>query len=184
MYWINDMLSRCLLLLVLSLSSGFARAEPLVIYDSGRGVATASYKQVFNNDDIRDFRDSWIFGDLPKPDQPDEPATIKVYPITTTRLTPKRMEKPLEGYFPRMLFPVCVVGDDALSLEWLERNRRHLADTGAQCFIVSARSAETAEPLLRLLEGIVVYPANGDALADYFKIQHYPVLITDRYATQ
>lgn len=161
-----------------------AQAEPLVIHDSGSGISTAPYKQLFSNDDIRDFRDSWIFGDLPEPDVAKTPPPKPVYPLSTTRLSSKRLDKPLEGYYPRMLFPVCVVGDDDLSLEWVERNRQQLAESSAQCFLVSAQSAETAAPILRLLEGILVYPANGDAIADYFGIRHYPILITDRYASQ
>lgn len=172
------------LLLLTTFCVGFAQAEPLIIHDSGVGVATAPYKLLFNNDDVRDLRDSWIFGELPEADPVAQAGPVEIYPITTARLTPKRFEQPIEGYFPRMLFPVCVVGDDDLSLQWVKRNRRHLAESGAQCFLVSARSAESVAPLLRLLKGIVVYPANGDAIADYFKIEHYPLLITDRYASQ
>jgi len=163
---------------------GFAQAEPQIIHDSGLGVPTVPYKSLFSNDDVRDLRDSWIFGELPEPDPAGRAVPMDIYPITTERLTPKRFEQPLEGYFPRMLFPVCVVGDDELSLQWVKRNRRYLAESGAQCFLVSAGSAESVAPVLRLLKGIVVYPANGDAIADYFKIKHYPVLITDRYASQ
>ncbi len=171
-------------LLALLILPVLALAEPLVIHDSGMGVSTAPYKGLFNNDDIRDFRDSWIFGDLPDQDAGKQARPDPVYPITTTKLTPKRMTQAQEGYFPRMLFPICVVGDDELSLDWVERNRQHLAQSGAQCFVVSARSAESVAPLMRLLDGILTYPANGDALADYFGIKHYPVLITDRYASQ
>jgi integrating conjugative element protein (TIGR03765 family) len=159
--------------------------QPYVIFDSGMGVSTAPYQGLFNSDSIQDLSDSWVFGELPAQDtdaqgKPEKP----IYPITTTKLTAKRMDQPLEGYFPRLIFPVCIVGDDELSLTWLERNREHLGQSGAHCFVVSARSAQSAAPLIELLQGIPSYPANGDAIADYFGIKHYPVLITDRYASQ
>ena len=54
----------------------------------------------------------------------------------------------------------------------------------AQCLLVAAETAEEARALLRLAQGLSIYPAHGDAIAEHFKIQHYPVLITDRYVTQ
>ncbi|MGD9171833.1 MAG: integrating conjugative element protein [Candidatus Thiodiazotropha sp.] len=159
-------------------------AEPLVIHDSGIGISTAPYKKLFSQDNIMDFRHSWIFGDLPEADIASQPVPPNVYPITTTLMTPKRLTQSIEAYFPRMVFPICIVGDDELSHDWVKRNRRILAESGAQCFLVSASSAESADPILRLLDGILVYPGNGDAIAQYFKIKHYPVLINDRYASQ
>jgi integrating conjugative element protein (TIGR03765 family) len=168
----------------LMLIPGLVLAEPYVIFDSGMGISTASYKGLFNNDNISDIRDSWVFGQLPVLEADDKEKSVNIYPINTTKLTPKRLDQPQEGYFPRLLYPICVVGDDELSLAWLERNREHLGQAGAQCFIVSAYSAESAAPLIELLSGIPSYPADGDAIADYFGIKHYPVLITDRYASQ
>lgn len=177
------MLKRCLFFIAMFYTATVS-GEPFVIHDAGRGVSTAPFQKLFSQDDVRDFRQSWIFGDLPDADISEAPAPPEVYPLTTTHMTPKRIDQPIEGYYPRMFFPVCIVGDDDLSIEWVERNRRYLAESGAQCFLVSAASAESAEPVLRLLDGIMVYPGNGDAIAQYFKVDHYPILITDRYASQ
>jgi integrating conjugative element protein (TIGR03765 family) len=167
-----------------SLCTTMVLAEPFVIYDSGIGLSTAPYKKLFSQDDVRDFRQSWIFGELPNSGISEISAPPEVYPLKTTLMHPKRIDQPIEGYYPRMFFPICIVGDDELSLSWVERNRQYLAESGAQCFLVSAESAASAEPVLRLLDGILVYPGNGDAISQYFKIEHYPILITDRYASQ
>jgi integrating conjugative element protein (TIGR03765 family) len=174
------------LLVVLPLFSRIALAEPYVIFDSGMGVSTDPYKGLFNTLNTQNIGDSWIFKEIPEQDKDtDQDKAVKnLYPITTTKLMPKKIDQPLEKYFPRMPFPICIVGDDEISVSWLERNRHHLGQTGAQCFVVSAHSAETAAPLNKLLTGIPSYPANGDAIAEHFGIKYYPVLITDRYATQ
>ena len=171
--------------LLLGLVNALAQAEPRVIYDAGRGVPTDRYLSLFSASQMPEFRDfsqSWLFKELPT-----NPASTKdpdIFPIRTRRLSPQRLYQEQESYFALLPYPVCVVGTDALSRAWLKRNLSHLVAMDAQCLLVAAETAEEAKALLSLAEGLQVYPASGDAIAEYFKIEHYPVLITDRYVTQ
>jgi integrating conjugative element protein (TIGR03765 family) len=177
-----------LILIIFACLVSSVGAEPVVIYDSGQAKSTYPYRQLFGpmTGESQKIQDSWIFGELPKEEASDS-ARQDIdwsFPLVTKKMTAKRMDKPIDGYFPRMMFPVCVLGDDSLSLEWLRRNRDNLVSINAQCFIVSATNSETVKPLLHLLEGIIAYPANGDVISDYFKVSYYPVLITERHASQ
>jgi integrating conjugative element protein (TIGR03765 family) len=174
---------RLLLVFLLCTFSAWIHAEPLVIYDSGQGVSTAPYKALFTGGEMPDFRNSWLFKELPQADATGS-SPEKTFPIRTTRLTPRRLTQEKESYFALMAFPICVIGTDELSKQWLSRNLQHLIEMNAQCLLVSAESAEEASELLELAQGLQIYPAHGDAIADYFKIEHYPVLITDRYVSQ
>lgn len=163
--------------------TSLAQAEPFVIYDAGQGVSTASYTQLFSSEQIPDFRNSWMFKELPQAEAADV-TPVSTFPIRTSRLTPKRLTREQEGYFATIAFPICVIGTDDLSIEWIMRNLQPLIEMNAQCLLVSAESEVDARELLNLSPGLAIYPANGDAIADTFKIEHYPVLITDRYISQ
>ncbi len=165
------------------LIGSLAQAEPFIIYDAGQGVSTALYTQLFSGEPIPDFRDSWLFKALPQSDTA-EVTPEPTFPITTSRLTPKRLTQAQDSYFAAMIYPICVIGTDALSREWVMRNRQPLVEMNAQCLLVSAESEGAARELLALAPGLAIYPAQGDAIAAHFKIAHYPVLITDRTISQ
>jgi integrating conjugative element protein (TIGR03765 family) len=170
---------------LLGIVGTLTQAEPRVIYDAGTGVSTERYQALFTagqTPEFRDFSQSWLFKELPS--QPAPEKTPDIFPIRTRRLTPQRLYQEQESYFALMPYPVCVVGTDPLSRAWLKRNLSHLVKMNAQCLLVAAETAEEAQALVRLAQGLLIYPANGDAIAEHFKIQHYPVLITDRYVTQ
>lgn len=171
------------IVIFLTIIGSLALAEPFVIYDAGQGVSTASYTRLFSGEEIPDFKDSWLFKELPEADAAG-PTPQSTFPISTTRLSPRRITEEKETYFAVMAFPLCVIGTDDLSRLWLERNLRHLVEMNAHCLLVSAESEADARSLLELTPGLAVYPAHGDAIADYFKIEHYPVLITHRSISQ
>jgi integrating conjugative element protein (TIGR03765 family) len=176
---------RSVIALLLGLAGSLSQAEPRVIYDAGRGVATDRYLTLFSASQMPEFRDfsqSWLFQEMPAKTAPVKEPDL--FPIRTRRLTPQRLYQEQESYFALMPYPVCVVGTDPLSRAWLKRNLGQLVAMDAQCLLVAAETAEEAQELLSLTQGLMVYPANGDAIAEYFKIQHYPVLISDRYVTQ
>lgn len=169
--------------LLLTLWGSLGQAEPFVIYDAGLGVSTAPYTQLFSGEEIPDFRDSWLFQDLPEAES-TLPTPMRSFPITTRKLTPRRITEEKATYFAVMAYPICVVGTDDLSREWLTRNFQQLIKMNAQCLLVSAKSKADAHSLLQLTQGLSVYPANGDTIAETFKIAHYPVLITHRTISQ
>ena len=158
-------------------------SEPFVIFDAGQGVSTASYTSLFSGEEMPNFKDSWLFNELPEADAAG-PTPQSTFPITTTKLTPRRITEEQPTYFAVMAYPICVIGTDDLSREWLTRNLHQLIAMNAQCLLVAAESEADARSLLQLAQGLSVYPAHGDAIAETFKIAHYPVLITHRTISQ
>jgi len=52
------------------------------------------------------------------------------------------------------------------------------------CWLVSAESLSKVKRIVTALSGVSMSPANGDAIAKFFSIKHYPVLITQRLIEQ
>lgn len=165
--------------------SGIAMAEPVVIYDSGNTVSGEQYKNFFSTDIKPDFiKDGWVFKGEPAPDEPVDRGQTTVFPVSTKRLTPARIERSREQYIASLPGPMCIVGSDALSKQWITRNYKALRSSNAMCVIVQADNEAQAQELASMLNGILVSLGDGDVLADYFKIDHYPVLITERMISQ
>ena len=77
-----------------------------------------------------------------------------------------------------------LVGDDALSREWLKANAGELAEQHAAGMIVNVTDMATVRELRELAPGVSLAPASGSELARRLQIAHYPVLITDTGLTQ
>lgn len=163
-----------------------ARAEPVVIYDSGNTVSSDKYTNFFSTDIQPDFiKDGWVFNAEPKPDvETEAPDSTLAFPVRTTKLTPARIESSKAQYIASLPGPMCIVGSDPLSKKWIRRNYKALRQSNAMCIIVQANSESDAHELAMMLSGLLVNLGDGDTLADYFKIEHYPVLITERSISQ
>jgi len=159
-------------------------AGPQVIYDSGTAISTAKYEALLSGEQMPDFRDTWIFKEMPGAIREVDKPPKEMFPITTSLLTPKVTNVNKEVYFSLMAFPICVVGADELSIAWIKKNKRHLVKNSAHCMLVEAKDLESAQELMTVMKGILVFPADGDVIAKYFKIKHYPVFITERYISQ
>ncbi len=77
-----------------------------------------------------------------------------------------------------------LVGDDALSREWLKANAGALAEQHAAGMIVNVTDMTAVRELRELAPGVSLAPASGSELARRLQIAHYPVLITDTGLTQ
>lgn len=163
-----------------------AWAEPVVIYDSGKTVSGDKYTNFFSTDIQPDFiKNGWVFNAEPKPDvEPDASDSTLAFPVRTSKLTPARVESTKDQYIASLPGPMCIVGSDALSKQWITRNYKYLRQSNVMCVIVQAENESEARELAMMLNGLLVNLGDGDALADYFKIKHYPVLITERSISQ
>lgn len=163
-------------------------AQPTVIYDSGRTVNTEKYRQFLTAGESPDFlKNGWVFNDEPEPDSPayDENAEVGgLYPITTTKLSPGKIKQEKNIYVASLPGPICIVGADPLSKQWIQKNYQYLLDMKAMCLIVQAKNQIEADDLLQLLPGLIVSAGNGDELAEHFHIKHYPVVINERMIFQ
>lgn len=178
--------SRLLLTVLLIFSSAIV-AEPVVVYDSGQTVSGEKYRVFFSTDIKPDFiKDGWMFKSEPMPDESaaNKPTETTVFPVETTRLTPGKIADPRDQYIATLPGPMCIVGADALSRQWIKRNYKTLRASNAMCIIVQAKTEAEANDIASMLNGLMVSLGDGDVLSDYFKIKHYPVYITERSISQ
>lgn len=103
-------------------------------------------------------------------------------PVVTPVLTPG----PVVARALRLpgLGALFLLGDDALSRDWLSRNAAALARHHAVGMVVNVVSADALRSLRKQAGGIMLVPASGSALAGRLQLNHYPVLITDTGLTQ
>ena len=74
--------------------------------------------------------------------------------------------------------PLCVVGSDELSRNWLQANRRRLAELGARCVLVEARSERDIKTMVRAAHPVPLAALPFDDIAQLHGIPGYPVLLT------
>lgn len=95
----------------------------------------------------------------------------------TTSLIPSSRDAGLHRVKVPLTRPVCVIGSDRLSRTWLQKNRGRLADMGAACVLVEARSPAELAEMRRIAHPLTVQPVQFDDLARRIGIRNTPVLL-------
>lgn len=111
------------------------------------------------------------------------PKAIIGAPLRTTRMRPGRVFAQSVGQ-ARHHSPFFVIGDDPLSLKWLQARKERLIEMGALAVIVSVPSPERLEYLRSRLAPLDSQLLSGDALAMHLNLDRYPVLIHQGEAMQ
>ncbi len=98
-------------------------------------------------------------------------------PVTSERLSPGEVHfRPLE--LPGRMTPFFLVGDDPLSLRWLEARGEILRELNAVGLVVEVATPEGLERLREAVPGLELRPTPGDDLAGRLGLAHYPMLVT------
>tara|TARA_R110000868_G_scaffold266583_1_gene525846 strand:- start:61582 stop:62073 length:492 start_codon:yes stop_codon:yes gene_type:complete len=162
---------RLLRLTIVLLLSGQSYASPQLVATLGQTVSAAPYLTgVVSPKPI-------TLDALPS----DKPATIS-YAIKTPGLTPGLVSS-RAVHLPSLMHPIYIIGDDALSKQWLSRYHATLEKQQALGLIVNVKNKESYDTLVKQY-GIHPLPVNGGVLAKHFKITHYPVLISQHAIEQ
>lgn len=175
------------LLFIMILGGGLpvlqAVAEPAVILDAG-GESTEPYLRVFHPVSVPDFGALWVQEFSPRIQQnPSDPSIW--LPLTTRKMRPGRMKREREVYYTDLDAPICVVGSDPLSLRWISKHLEGLTFIKARCWLVQAHDFGDFQRVAEALRGqVMLLPADGDAVADFFELDRYPVIIDERYIGQ
>ncbi|MEN0613485.1 integrating conjugative element protein [Klebsiella indica] len=167
---------KTLSLLLFTLLPLTGHAELNVIADLG-GQDAAPYFEAVNKQPGMSTEDT-----APSPLSPVLQGEAAMLPVFTPELRPGSMaDRPLQLPGIGALF---LVGDDALSRDWLKANAGALAEQHAAGMIVNVTDMAAVRELRELAPGVSLAPASGSELARRLQIAHYPVLITDTGLTQ
>ncbi|ELC3431031.1 integrating conjugative element protein [Salmonella enterica] len=105
------------------------------------------------------------------------PADISdMLPVTTPEMQAGKVvsrELNLTG-----MTPVFLVGDDALSREWLALRRDELKRRHAIGLVVNVSDKAALAELQQLIPGVTLLPASASEIARRLQLSYYPVLIT------
>ena len=175
-----------IIIFVAALLSVSVFAEPEIIVDEG-GVSTNTYRQILQPPvTVPDFGGLWVQTYSPLIQRNPENLSLWL-PLSTQKLTPKRLAESdeKEVNFGDLDAPICIIGSDELSLRWIKLNLDTLARLKARCWLVQASSFSDFTAVSKLLRGrVLMTPADGDMIADFFGIRHYPVFIDQRFISQ
>lgn len=166
---------RSFMVSVLLTSSSMAALN--VIADLG-GESTAPFFDAINNENNEftpprslDSLDSTVTS------APTGVADVSdMLPVTTPEMSTGKVvsrELNLTG-----MTPVFLVGDDALSREWLALRRDELKRRHATGLVVNVSDKAALAELQQLVPGVTLLPASASEIARRLQLSHYPVLIT------
>ena len=153
----------------LLLCAAQAGAELRVIADIGGSDASVFYEAIKRQEG----------SSTPPPVTAPLPAQGETLalPVTTPEMTPGEVTpRPLQLPGIGALF---LVGDDALSRQWLQANAAALRERQAVGMVVSVADENSLRTLRELAPGGTMVPSSGSALARRLPLNHGPVLITD-----
>lgn len=148
-----------------------AKGEPLVLHDSGQTIAIDPF--------LEPLRPKLKPGPqlLPTPS-----LSLGSYglPVETPSMrpgkVPSRSLTMLQGKMAGAR-PLFLIGADQWSLQWLQQNRKRLAELQAVGMVVSVRTESDLMILRQAAGALSLMPASGEALARRLGLRHYPVLI-------
>ena len=117
----------------------------------------------------------------PRPVSPGPAAVTRAavsFPVVSTRAGPGRLlQNPMPARLPAGPGqPIFIVGDDAPTLEWLQRNLQALHDMGARGIVAAVRAPADLERL-RTATSLPMVPMPADDLLEAAGILVWPVLI-------
>lgn len=156
----------------------------IVIHDQG-GVSVAPFFAPFEDESYED--DHLIYEPTFRPNQPLKPfSESDMLPVITTSLSatlidPAQLHQISQQLnLPGFITPFFVLGDDRLSMQWLQARLPYLVDMGAVGLIVNVTEVSALERLRAIAPGLEMRPTPGDTLREQFWLPGYPVLITSQ----
>lgn len=177
--------------------AGTLVAQPYVIFDSGDTVSTAPYIAVLLNNQQDPQKSDfylWFAKQLPGviiDDEDKKPSEL--FPLVT-ELSIQRLLYLSPQFIPLYIpdsrdigrdidlatlpSPICVIGADDKSLEWIVKKVNMLKRIKAHCLLVSAPDVDKARLVLNALGSVPLLLADGDMLGDFFKFESYPIVIS------
>lgn len=84
----------------------------------------------------------------------------------------------------RLTQPLCLIGNDQDSKDWLNKSSAVLAEVGAVCYLVESTSDDNLEGLRSHAPAIRIFALDPSLIITKFSVPHYPALISKRGVEQ
>lgn len=104
-------------------------------------------------------------------------------PVTPAPLTVGQVKRQLVHY-PQLPQPIFLIGKDTESLAWLQEHKARLQTLKAIGFLIEANTPEEWKAIQASAAELPIIPANGSIFVKRFKVEHYPVLISQAMVEQ
>ncbi len=90
---------------------------------------------------------------------------------------------PITVELPQLATPICIVGADEFSLQWIQRYRDILVESRATCIITNVSSEMEVNSVKAHLP-VPAFAAAVNELLDSLRVDRYPVLLSQTMAEQ
>jgi len=104
------------------------------------------------------------------------PDALGLPPIES-QLTPSAEAAGVVRVNMKLPGPVCVIGHDRISRNWLAQNRVRLAQLGASCVLVETGNRQDLNALRRIAHPVPVHAIPFDDIARQIGLETIPVLL-------
>jgi integrating conjugative element protein (TIGR03765 family) len=162
--------------------TGVAAATPVVIHDAGGTEPIAPYMAPYLEAVAPSSRVDPTYPSPPLRPPAEALDPRHGLPVTSPGLEPGRLTRDASPEVrERLRFlsrPLCLVGADDWSLQWLDAHSAALRAAGAVCLAVEVPDERAWEQLVAVAQGVPIVLASGADLAETLRLRVYPVLIT------
>jgi len=100
------------------------------------------------------------------------------FPIHTPEMSPGPVRRRTIKHQAGLPQPICLVGVDQRSIQWIQRNRNALLKNKAVCLVIEAPTLGAYRALEKILGAIPHYAATASDIARLHHLEHYPMLIS------
>jgi len=103
-------------------------------------------------------------------------SEANMLPVVSQRVTPGNVIS--RKIHAPGLTPFFIIGDDALSRQWLQERYPVLKKLGVSGLVVNVQTLDALQSLRQRAPGLTLSAVPGDDLAYRLKLEHYPALVT------
>lgn len=100
------------------------------------------------------------------------------------KLPNRRFERYQDQRAKHFVTPICVIGYDRLSQQWLSEHASALAQHGAVCLLAQAQALSEVKQLQEIAPGVVIQPVSAQKIVEQVGVPAYPALIFNGWVAQ
>lgn len=100
------------------------------------------------------------------------------------KLPNRRFDRYQDQRAKHFITPICIIGYDQLSRQWLSEHAGALAQHGAVCLLAQAQNLNEVKRLQKIAPGVVIQPVSAQKIVEQVGVPAYPALIFNGWVAQ